>query len=120
MKEYKISLSEEKNILDNNGASVSEVHIVLQIWQDLRKSKILHPEDRVIEAILEQVLRHEYNGDIPKGYDAEQGVMNFAPNEDGALSQVEKIESPRFEMPQDYNVDQGGGPMFDDQGNIVK
>jgi hypothetical protein len=119
MKEYKISLSEEENILDNNGADVSEIHIVLQVWQDLRKAKSLHAEDKTIEGILEQLLKHEYDGDIPKGYDPEQGVMEFAPNEDGSLSQVEKVEGPRFEMPQDYNVDQGG-PNLDGQGNIIK
>ena len=95
MKEFKVNLEEEnKNLTNLDGVEVAEIHIVLQVWQDLRKTNSSYVEDRVMESILEQILRQEHGDAIPKGYEPEKGVMEFSPNKDGALSTMEKIEFP--------------------------
>ena len=72
MKEYKIELSEEENITASDGATVNEVGLCLQIYQDLVKMKPEHAEDALIMKILEQVLSEEFDGveniDFPDYY----------------------------------------------------
>ena len=73
---YTIQLSDIKN-LHNRGELMSELDIVLQIWQDLNRlsamgtqsGQELAPEDRLIKKILEQILIAKY-GTIPEGYES--------------------------------------------------
>ena len=73
---YTIQLSDIKN-LHNRGELMSELDIVLQVWQDLNRlsatgtqsGQQLAPEDQLIKKILEQILIAKY-GTIPEGYES--------------------------------------------------
>jgi len=75
---YTIQLSDIKN-LHNRGELMSELDIVLQVWQDLNRlsaagtqsGQQLAPEDQLIKKILEQILIAEH-GTIPEGYEPVQ------------------------------------------------
>ncbi len=70
MKEYNIQLNEDKNLVDSTGGQSSEIDIVLQVWQDLKRleqTSIMQTEDSLVKNILEQILEVEYSSvkDIP-------------------------------------------------------
>ncbi len=68
MKEFNIKLSEEKEYTDSMENPASEIDLVLQVWQDLRRlseTSDLAQEDLLIKKVLEQILEVEYDKDIP-------------------------------------------------------
>ena len=70
MKEYNIQLNEDKNLVDSTGGPASEVDLVLQVWQDLKRleqTSVMQTEDSLIKNILEQILEVEYGSvkDMP-------------------------------------------------------
>ena len=76
MKEYKIELSEEKNLISSTKEKASEIDMILQIWQDLKgmdKKGFMEPEDVLIRKVLEQILEKEFNSveeiPMPSYYD---------------------------------------------------
>jgi hypothetical protein len=78
MKEYTIKIDEERKYISSTEELVSELGIVLQVYQDLtvldREKGKLHTEDRVIKDILYKILSQEF-GDlgvpIPEYYKAD-------------------------------------------------
>ena len=68
MKKYAVNLSEEKEYTDSMENPASEIDLVLQVWQDLRRlseTSDLAQEDLLIKKVLEQILEVEYDKDIP-------------------------------------------------------
>lgn len=68
MKKYTVNLSEEKEYTDSMENPASEIDLVLQVWQDLRRlseTSDLAQEDLLIKKVLEQILEVEYDKDIP-------------------------------------------------------
>ena len=60
MKEYKIALSEEKELLSSTAEDINQIGMVLQIWQDLIKVDVEHEEDVLVRDILQQILVQEF------------------------------------------------------------
>ena len=68
MKKYTVNLSEEKEYTDSMENPASEIDLVLQVWQDLRRlseTSDLAQEDLLIKKVLEQILEKEYDSNIP-------------------------------------------------------
>tara|TARA_B100000959_G_C14828175_1_gene560713 strand:+ start:665 stop:916 length:252 start_codon:yes stop_codon:yes gene_type:complete len=62
---YTIELSEEAYLENSDGNKVTEMGMLVQIWNDLKRiseTGILHQEDALIKKILEQILDKEFNG----------------------------------------------------------
>ena len=51
MKEYKIELNDSEELFNSQGEKISELGIVLQVWQDLNQlsAEGLHKEDEIIK-----------------------------------------------------------------------
>ena len=73
MKENKIELNDSEELFNSQGEKISELGIVLQVWQDLNQlsAEGLHKEDEIIKKILEQVVLQEHGG-LPEGYEVVQ------------------------------------------------
>ena len=67
---YTIELSKDVYLENSSGDKVTEMGMLVQVWNDLKRvseTSILHQEDALIKKILEQILEKEFNKveDIP-------------------------------------------------------
>ena len=60
MKDFKLTLNEEKELISSMGEDINEINMCLQIYQDLVRLDSTHEEDQLIKSILEQILSQEY------------------------------------------------------------
>lgn len=73
MKDYTLHVNDSKELFNSQGEKVSQLDIVLQVWQDLNHLAPagLHIEDETVKNILEQIIIAEHNG-LPHGYETVQ------------------------------------------------
>jgi hypothetical protein len=91
-------VNDSKELFNSQGEKVSELDIILQVWQDLNRlgASGLHIEDETVKNVLEQIIISEFKG-LPEGYEIVQKKITRE------QAKAMGVELPDFDANMDIN-----------------